>query len=74
MKVSNVKLTNIQFTHEELCALDNAERAITEVAVAFGSEGALVSAETGECVNLSELNRVRTILDFFHDYRNFELV
>ena len=72
MKVVDRKLYNVQFSWEELEALANAERALTEVAVMFGSEGALVSAETGECVQLSELNRARAILDFFHDHRIFE--
>lgn len=72
MKLSNRKLYDCQFDYEELCALEGAERAITEVVTLFGSEGTLVAAETGECVDLSELNRVRAILDFFHDHRVFE--
>lgn len=74
MKVNNRKLYDCQFSWEELEALEDAERAIAEVATLFGSEGALVAAETGECVDLSELNRVRAILDFFHDHRVFERV
>ena len=74
MKINNRKLYDIQFTYEELCALENAERAITEVVTLFGTEGYLMSAETGECVDLSELNRVRGILDFFHDHRVVERV
>lgn len=74
MKINDRKLYDVQFSYEELCALENAERALTEVAVMFGSSGALMSAETGECVELSELNRVRAILDFFHDHRVFERV
>lgn len=74
MKVNNRKLYDCQFNCEELCALEGAERAITEVVTLFGSEGTLVAAETGECVDLSELNRVRAILDFFHDHRVFERI
>lgn len=74
MKVNNRKLYDCQFDCEELCALEDAERAITEVVTLFGSEGTLVAAETGECVDLSELNRVRAILDFFHDHRVFERI
>ena len=74
MKVNNRKLYDCQFSWEELEALEDAERAITEVVTLFGSEGTLVAAETGECVDLSELNRVRAILDFFHDHRVFERV
>jgi hypothetical protein len=74
MKLIERKLYDVQFTCEELYALESAERALTEVAVMFGSEGALVSAETGECVELSELNRIRAVLDFFHDHRIFERV
>ena len=72
MKLNDRKLYDCQFDYEELCALESAERAITEIVTLFGSEGTLVAAETGECVDLSELNRVRAILDFFHDHRVFE--
>ena len=74
MKINNRKLHDVQFTYEELEALECAERALTEVAVAFGTEGTLMAAETDECVELSELNRVRAILDFFYDHRVFEVV
>ena len=74
MKLNDKKLYDVQFTYEELCAIENAERALTEVAVVFGSEGVLVAAETGEAVELSELNRVCAILDFFYDHRVFERV
>ena len=72
MTVNNRKLYDIQFTLEELEALHGAERAITEIITLFGSEGHLMSAETGEVVMLDELNRVRGILDFFYDHRIFE--
>lgn len=72
MTVNNRKLYDIQFTLEELEALQGAERAITEIVTLFGSEGHLMSAETGEVVMLNELNRVRGILDFFYDHRVFE--
>ncbi|MBR6803580.1 MAG: hypothetical protein IKM57_01555 [Paludibacteraceae bacterium] len=74
MTINNRKLYDVQFTLKELEALQGAERALTEVATLFGSEGYLMSAETGEIVMLEELNRVRGILDFFHDYRVFERV
>lgn len=74
MKVTNRKLYDCQFSYEELKALEGAERAITEIVTLFGSEGTLLAAETGECVELSELNRVRGILDFFYDHRVFERV
>ena len=74
MKLNNRKLYDVQFTYEELCALEVAERALSEVAVMFGSKGTLVAAETGECVDLSELSRVRAVLDFFHDHGIFERV
>ena len=72
MTTTNRKLYDIQFTLEELDALSAAERALTEVVTLFGSEGCLMSAETGEIVELSELNRIRTVLDFFYDHRIFE--
>lgn len=74
MKINNRKLYDVQLSVEELEALHGAERAITDVIVLFGTEGALVAGETGECVELSELNRVRAILDFFQDHRIFERV
>ena len=74
MKINDRKLYDIQFSLEELEALQGAERAITEIVTLFGSEGHLASAETGEVVMLDELNRVRAILDFFYDHRVFERV
>ena len=74
MILNNRKLYDVQFTYEELCALEVAKRALSEVAATFGSKGMLVAAETGECVDLSELNRVRAVLDFFHDHGIFERV
>ena len=74
MKINDRKLYDVQFTLEELEALQGAERALTEIAMLFGSEGYLQSAETGEVVMLEELNRVRGILDFFYDHRFFERV
>ena len=71
MKINDRKLYDVQFSLEELEALQGAERALTDIVTLFGSEGHLMSAETGECVDLSELNRVRAILDFFHDHRVF---
>ena len=74
MKLNDRKLYDVQFSLEELEALEGAERAITEVVTLFGSEGTLVAAETGECVDLSELNRIRAVLDFFYDHRVFERI
>lgn len=74
MKLNDRKLYDCQFDYEELRALEGAERAITEVVTLFGSEGALVAAETGECIELSELNRIRAVLDFFYDHRVFERI
>ena len=72
MKINDRKLYDVHFSPEELEALHGAERTITEVVTLFGSEGMLVAAETGEYIDLSELNRVRAILDFFHDHGIFE--
>lgn len=72
MKLNDRKLYDCHFDWDELNALEGAERVITEIVTLFGSEGMLVAAETGECVDLSELNRVRAILDFFHDHGIFE--
>lgn len=74
MKINDHKLYDIQLSVEELDALHGAERAITDVIVLFGPGGALVASETGERVEMSELNRVRAILDFFQDHRIFERI
>lgn len=74
MKLNDRKLYDCHFSCDELNALEGAERVITEIVTLFGSEGTLVAAETGECVDLSELNRVRAILDFFHDHGIFERI
>lgn len=74
MIINKRKLYDVQFSLEELEALHAAERALSDVAIVFGSEGYLQSAETGEVVMLEELNRVRGILDFFYDHRVFERV
>ena len=74
MKLNDRKLYDVQFSLEELEALQGAVRAITEVVTLFGSEGTLVAAETGECIELSELNRIRAVLDFFYDHRVFERI
>ena len=74
MKLNDRKLYDCHFEWDELNALEGAERTIAEIITLFGSEGTLVAAETGECVELSELHRVRAILDFFHDHGIFERI
>ena len=74
MTVNNRKLYDVQFTFDELNALKCAERAIKEIVTLFGSEGHLMSAETGEVVTLDELNRVRGILSCFYDHTVFERI
>ena len=74
MTVNNRKLYDLQFTLEELEALQGAERAIAEITTLFASEGYLMSAETGEVVMLDELNRVRGILSCFYDHTVFERI
>lgn len=74
MTITTKRVFDIQLTQDEIDTLEEAERIINNLPIFFGSDGALMSAETGECVELCELNRVRAILDFFVDYRTFELV
>ena len=74
MTTTKKSIHDVQFTNEELNALAQAERALTEVSIAFGTQVTLMSAETGEIVQLEELNRVRAILDFFVEHRVFEVV
>lgn len=74
MKINDRKLYDVQFTLEELEALQGTERVIKEIVTLFGSEGHLMSAETGEVVMLDELNRVRGILSCFYEHRVFERV
>lgn len=74
MTITNKRVFDIQLTQDEINTLENTERIITDLSIFFGSDDALMSAETGECVALCELNRVRAILDFFVDYRTFEII
>ena len=74
MTTTKKTLHDVKFSFEELQALEGAERALTEVSVIFGTQATLMSAETGEIVQLEELNRVRAILDFFAEHRVFEVV
>lgn len=74
MTITNKRVFDIQLTQDEINTLENAERIINDLSIFFGSDDALMSAESGECVVLEELNRVRAILDFFVDYRAFEIV
>jgi hypothetical protein len=74
MTTTKKAIHDIQFTYEELSALNDAERALAEISVMFGTQATLMSAETGEIVQLEELNRVRAILDFFVGHRVFEVV
>lgn len=74
MTITNKRVFDVQLTQDEINTLENAERIINDLSIFFGSDGALMSAETGESVILYELNRVRGILDFFADYRAFEIV
>ena len=74
MIVNERKLYEAQLSCKELIALDTAERALADVTAMFGSNGTLVAAETGECIDLAELGRVRAVLDFFHDRKVFERV
>ena len=74
MTTTNKRVFDVQLTQDEINTLKKAERIINNLPIFFGSDGALMSAETGECVELCELNRVRAILDFFVDYRTFELI
>lgn len=74
MTITNKRVFDVQLTQDEINTLENAERIINNLSIFFGSKDALASAETSECVELCELNRVRAILDFFVDYRTFEIV
>lgn len=74
MTITNKRVLDVQLTQDEITTLENAERIINDLSIFFGSDGAVMSAETGESVVLYELNRVRAILDFFVDYRAFEIV
>lgn len=74
MTATKKAIHDIQFTCKEVSALSDAECALAEISVAFGTQATLISAETGEVVQLEELNRVRAILEFFVEHRVFEVV
>jgi hypothetical protein len=73
MKLLEKKLFVVNFTAEELDALELADRALGELYNVFGRDDKLVSPDTGELVELNELPRVRGILNLLCTRRTFEL-
>ena len=73
MKLLEKRLFVVNFTAEELDALELADRALGELYNHFGRDDKLVSPDTGELVELNELPRVRGILNLLYARRTFEL-
>lgn len=73
MTTTKKTIHNIRLTHAELIALQEAHDVLSEITAMFGTQATLMSAETGEVVELDELSRVRGVLSFFREYRVFEI-
>lgn len=73
MTLLEKRLLVVNFTAEELDALELADRALGELYNLFGCDDKLVSPDTGELVELNELSRVRGILRLLYTRRTFEL-
>lgn len=73
MKLLEKKLFVVNFTAEELDALELADRVLGELYNVFGRDDKLVSPDTGELVELNELPRVRGILNLLCTRRTSEL-
>lgn len=64
MKVTHEVYCVNQLTIEEFQALELAEKVITHISEVYGDNCRLTSPNDGECVLISELPRMRGILDF----------
>lgn len=73
MKITTEKVYRITFESEVYAAFKAADDALTDVMNALGTHATLVSPETGECVDLSELPRVCGILSLFQNCTVFEI-
>lgn len=59
---------------EEVQALAEAERVLSEVQMTFGIGNTIQSLETGEVITGEEIARARAILDFIAGYRTVKVI
>jgi ribosome biogenesis GTPase A len=64
MRISQQVFNINQLTVEEYQALELAEKIFEHIQDAYGEKCRLTSVNDGECVTLSEIPRVRGIIDF----------
>lgn len=64
MKVSHEVFCVNQLSIEEFQALELAEKVLEHLTEVYGADCRLTSVNDGECILISELPRVRGILDF----------
>jgi hypothetical protein len=64
MRISQQVFNINQLTIEEYQALELAEKIFEHIQDTYGEKCRLTSVNDGECVTLSEIPRVRGIIDF----------
>ena len=64
MKITHEVFCVNQLSIEEFQALEMAEKVMEHLTETYGDDCRLTSANDGECILISELPRVRGILDF----------
>ena len=64
MRISQQVFNINQLTIEESQALELTERILAHIQDTYGEKCRLTSVNDGECVTLSEIPRVRGIIDF----------
>lgn len=72
MRIEEAKVHRVLFDREVYDALELIDNELGAVYKAFEGKGRLVSVETGCCVDIEELCRVRGILELFNNYVTFE--
>lgn len=72
MRIEEAKVHRVLLEQEVIDALELVDNELGAIHRAFEGKGTLVSVETGCCVDIGELCRVRGILELFYNYVTFE--
>ena len=67
MRIERETVINLGLTKHERSALALADLILLHIQKSFMEDTQLQAPETGECLNTSELGRVRGILEMIHD-------
>ena len=67
MRINRETVLNLELTKHEKSALALADLILLHIQKSFMEDTQLQAPETGECLNTSELGRVRGILGMVHD-------